>query len=470
MSKLTGFIGPTYTVQTVNADCQRTINLYAQVDEYGTGKEGEVAILLSVPGFDIAHVIPRTPIRGIHRTSNEHVYIAAGNGLYQAIWLAGTWSHKLFAFLDTTTGPVSFADGTPNQLNGKSNVDLPETGLATNKHYVVCVDGSANGRAWDDSTQEAVVLSAGNGFFGANYITFQDGLFIGNAPGTATAFFTADPLIWDPLNIVVANIGADIILRVISDHDLLWFFGQRSSTVWQNAGGTFISIQGSLSEAGCPWPGTIQKIDGSLVWLSSDDRGKGMIFRSNGYRGSRISNHAVEDWLQSFETLDGATSWTYQDRGHAFYTINVPTSKTSWTLDLTTSLWSERAFFKDGQYSRDLVEFHVNSLHGHLCGSYNSSKIFTLNNDTYDHLGYPIRRMRTAPHISSAFKRVYHNQILIDIESGTGQSGGLEGFKMLAGPGPTVIPDPPLDKFIIVSIDKPLEEGNDSLHHFILGI
>ena len=34
-----GFVGPSYTLQNISADCQRCVNLFPQQDESGAGKD-----------------------------------------------------------------------------------------------------------------------------------------------------------------------------------------------------------------------------------------------------------------------------------------------------------------------------------------------------------------------------------------------------------------------------------------------
>ena len=43
MTRVPGFVGPSYTLQSVNLDCQRSINWFLQKDEKGTGKDGSNA-------------------------------------------------------------------------------------------------------------------------------------------------------------------------------------------------------------------------------------------------------------------------------------------------------------------------------------------------------------------------------------------------------------------------------------------
>ncbi len=105
--RFVGFIGPSYTLKSVNVDCQRCINLYPEVNEIGTGKEKEIAALVSTPGLTLQQTLPVSPHRGIFTAANGRVFAASYNKLYE-IFNDGT--NTELATLTTYAGPVSFAD------------------------------------------------------------------------------------------------------------------------------------------------------------------------------------------------------------------------------------------------------------------------------------------------------------------------------------------------------------------------
>lgn len=431
--KLKGFIGPTYHLRSLPYEAQQTINLFPEKDELQTGKEQEVAMLLSVPGFDLTHALPRSPVRGILFSANGFIYVVSGNGLYLLTITTPngvqTVTHTLIGLLNTSTGPVSMQDGVPNYYNGIAN-----TGLI---NQCVCVDGSAPGLCWQEGTTQVFQMNASNGYVGSAFVTFQDGFFLFSQPGTISAYYAPDPLNISDLDLINVNLSGDQVQRVISDHDIVWIFGKKTLSVWQNTGGSsssnvFQQIPGAAAEGGCSAPGSLAKVAGQLIWATNDDRGFGQVCVALGYRGVRISNHAVETWLQSLGDISGATAWTYQDGGHSFYVLNVPGATTSWAYDTVTQLWCERGFWANGQWSRDLIGCHANvSLSGlgpiHLCGDYQSGNLYALDDSNYTFNGTPIRRVRTAPHMSGSLKRVFYSRMQVDLEAGVGLDGtGLQ--------------------------------------------
>jgi hypothetical protein len=103
-----GFIGASYTLQSVNVDCQRCVNLYPEMNEMGTGNEGEVMALVSTPGLELLVTLPTAPVRGTYTDSTGQLWAVGGNVLYK---ISSLWVATAFGTLNTTsTGPVSFSD------------------------------------------------------------------------------------------------------------------------------------------------------------------------------------------------------------------------------------------------------------------------------------------------------------------------------------------------------------------------
>lgn len=102
-----GFIGASYTLQSLNVDCQRCVNLYPEQDEAGTGNEGEVASLVSTPGLKLLVTLPTSPVRGVYNDSTGQLWAVGGNTLYK---VSSVWAATAYGTLNTSTGPVSFSD------------------------------------------------------------------------------------------------------------------------------------------------------------------------------------------------------------------------------------------------------------------------------------------------------------------------------------------------------------------------
>lgn len=105
--RFVGFIGPSYTSSSVNVDCQRCMNLFPETDPLGTGKDGEVAALVSSPGLTKLLTLPASPLRGAWTSSSGQLYVVGGSKLYS---ISSSWVATELGTLNTSTGPVSMAD------------------------------------------------------------------------------------------------------------------------------------------------------------------------------------------------------------------------------------------------------------------------------------------------------------------------------------------------------------------------
>lgn len=418
-----GFIGPSYTLNSANVDCQRTINLYPEINELGTGKEKEVAWLAPAPGLNLLATIGTGPHRAMWLGSNNVLYVVSGNTLYS---VNSSWSAVSLGTLSTSTGRV---------------------GITDNGYQLAIVDGGSNVYVWDFNLLTFTLvplpsISTGGVTYpaGANQIIHQDGYFIYNIPNSQ--LFGISGLLqatFGALDFSSTTSNPDFLIGMVSDIKNLWLFNFETSEIYFNSGNTvlvdgspqpafpFTPVQGTFVETGLATPWALQKLNGTIVWLGQDDKGYGMVYQASGYQAQRISTHAVEDAIQSYGDLTQATSYVYQDLGHSFFCLNFPNANTTWVFDAQTSLWHERVYLYQGQFQRHRAETHAFAFNTHVVGDYQNGNIYQMSTSIYSDFGNPIVRQRIAPHKSDGLRRLFYNSFQIDIESGTGIDGTGQG-------------------------------------------
>jgi hypothetical protein len=402
--RFTGFIGPSYTLRSVNVDCQRCINLYPEIDEIGTGKEREVAALIGTPGLSLLATVGAGPIRGEWYSSTGRLFVVSGNTLYE---VDSSWAATSRGTLITSVGQVSIAD---------------------NGLQLVIVDG-ANGYALTLATNAFAQIVDPN-FPGADIVVYQDGYFIFNKPNSAQFFISGIfAVTFDAADVAVLKADPNDIVGLISDRRDLWLFSKQTAQVFFNSGATFPfePVQGAFIEYGCAAKFSIAKTDDSVFWLAKTPQGGGTVLMAKGYQPQRISTHAVELAIQGYSDISDATAYTYQDNGHHFYVLNFPTGNATWVFDTTTSLWHERAYLNNGSLDRHRAGSHAFAFNTHIVGDYSSGNIYSMDLDHYLDNGSPILRERTAPHISQDMLRNFHHLFQLDIETGTGLDGTTQG-------------------------------------------
>jgi hypothetical protein len=399
-----GFVGPTYTLSSVNVDCQRCINLYPEVNELGTGKDREVASFLSAPGLKSLATIGSGPHRGAWVTSTGRYFVVSGNTLYE---ISSSYVPTSRGTLVTSTGTVSMAD---------------------NGLQLVLVDGP-NGYALTLATNSYAQISDPN-FIGATKVLALDGYFIFNSP-TAPQFYLSDLeaiTFSGDLSPLQTNIGS--LLTTAVDHRNLWLFGPNAIDVFYNSGAAnfpFEYIQGSHMDIGCAAKDSVTNLYGTLLWLGQDKNGQGIVYQAAGFQPQRISTLSVEEALRSYSSISDATAWTYQDAGHSFYVLNFPTANATWVFDMQTKLWHERAYLSSGVLQRHRAQTHVLFNQKHIVGDYANGKIYELSRSYFDDDGNPMPKIRRSPHVSSDMVRQFFSQFELDFEAGVGLDGTTQG-------------------------------------------
>ena len=397
----TPILGGSYVARSVNAADSRMVNLFAEGIPEG-GKEA--AFLNRAPGLRLLATVGDGPIRGLWRMGN-YGYVVSGKELYR---LNPDWTSLYIGNL-SGTGPVSIAD------NGT-------------QMFIAC-----NGPSFIyNSTTEEFAQIADADFPGAVTVGYLDGYFVFNEPQSQRVWVTSllDGTAIDPLEFASAEGSPDQLVAAIVDHREAWLFGTNSIEVWYDAGSADFPlqrIQGAFNEIGLAAAYSVAKLDNGLFWLGSDSRGQGIVYRSNGYTGKRISTHAVEWQIQQYGDISDAIGYTYQQDGHAFYVLVFPSEDTTWVYDVSTELWHERAGFYEGQFVRHRGNCQMAYNGEVVIGDFENSNVYAFDLNVYADNGSIqrwLRSWRALPTGKNDLNRTAQHTLQLDCETGVGLNTG----------------------------------------------
>ena len=401
----TPILGSAYIARSVNAADARMINLFPEVIPEG-GKEP--AFLQRAPGLEFLQTVGTGPIRALwsSQTNAGTFYVVSGTGVYKLTGLTAT--PTLVGNL-TGTGPVSIAD------NGT-------------QLFFAC---NPDGFIYNQSTNVFAQIIDPD-FEGAVTVCYLDGYFVFNQPNSQIIWVTQllDGTSVDPLDFASAEGSPDGVVALIADHRELWVYGADTVEVWYNAGGADFPlqrIQGAFNEIGCAAAFTPAKLDNGLFWLGQDARGRGIVYRANGYTGQRVSTHAVEYSIQKNLNMSDAVGYTYQQDGHAFYVLNFPTANITWVYDVATGAWHERAGFDNGVLTRHRGNNQCNFQGNTVIGDYETGAIYKYNLNVYADNNEPqkwLRSWRALPTGQNNLKRTAQHSLQLDCETGVGLNLG----------------------------------------------
>ena len=398
----TPILGQSYVTRSINASDNRMVNLFPEATPPGSKDTG---FLNRAPGLKKLLSVGTGPIRAVwqDRSSDNYAYIVSGNEFYR---IDNNYNVRLFGSITgTATTPIVISD------NG----------------YQLFLACNPNGYIYNKTTNAFQQITDPD-FEGSVTVAYVDGYFVFNQPDSQVIWVTdlLDGLSINPLNFASAESSPDNVAAVAVNNREIWVFGTNSTEVWYDAaltGFPLAPIQGANNEVGCVAKYSVAKLDNSLFWLGQDARGFGMVFRNQGYTATRISTHAIEYAIQSYNVVSDAIAYTYQQEGHSFYVLTFPTAGTTWVYDVATQMWHERAGFSQGQFTRHRSNCQMTFNNLTIVGDYQNGNLYALDLDVYDDSVAEqkwLRSWRALPQDANNLKRTVQHTLQLDIESGVG--------------------------------------------------
>lgn len=422
-----GFVGPSYTSQSVIADCQDCMNWYPETVESGQGKAP--IVLYPTPGISLFAAIDGT-VRGC-------LAVVAGAGAGTTFWVGGGNLYQVSAAgVATLLGPVG---------NDFKRVSMATNGTAGNQ-LCVCSAGEIylyNLSATEPCGVIGLAPQTLSGTMGglqgfATKVVFCDGYFVVSLANSNKFQVSAleDGSVWNPLSVQQVSVFAENIGGMIATYRQLWIFGANGhSQVYYNSGAnqyTPFDVIGAggvgFMEEGIDAPESVAVVDNAPFWIGANANGGGIAWRANGYTPMRISNFAVETaWAQYPNKSSDAVGYAYRDQGHTFWVLRFPSANNgngaTWVYDTATGMWHKRGLWSQlgpTGYSAHPSTCHCFAFGLHLVGDWQTGNIYAMDIRTYSDNGKPIRRYRRAPHVSTEQQWIYHHELQVDMEVGDG--------------------------------------------------
>lgn len=407
--KFEGFIGPSYTLEVPSANAQRTVNLYLEAQEAGPRKDN-VARLVGTPGLRTLVTLGAGPVRGVHWSSTDQLFVVSGSNLWEV--LPG-WGVTLRggAIGSSSVGRVTMADNGTKLMIGDGTTTAWNADLAPGSALSAVADTDCPG----------------------GFVTWQDGYFINTVPNTNRFQISGlNAVTYDALDVASKEGRPDKIVMVLCANRQLWLFGEQTTEVWWNSGAAlfpFERIDGAFMETGTASALTCCVVAGSVAWLGNDQRGRGTIWYSQGYQPHRLSTHAVERALAGYANLERAFAFAYRQNGHEFYQLTVPPSSTdgggTWCFDFVVGQWHERSYLDSMLGALPHRASCATAAFGSVVvGDRINGNLYAYDTNFYWDGENPIRRLRQSPHVSSAEKRIRHNAFELQAEPGVGLQSG----------------------------------------------
>ena len=348
--------------------------------------------LIGTPGLAYFSELPTFPVKGLHQ-NGERMFAVTPTKLYEV-----------------------FKNGSFTEL-GDVNL-IGHVVMEDNGTQLVMVDG-LKGYYYDANTSLVQEITA-DGFYPASSVTYQDGYFLFDRKGTGQ-FFVSNLLdvSFDPLDFATAEGQPDPLIRVLSDHREVFMFGTETIEVWYNSGAAdfpFERNQGAFIEKGCGARYTVAKQNNTVYFVGSDL----MVYQMTGYTPMRISTHAVEKTLKDTD-LSSAFAYTYQEDGHLFYVLTIPSRNLTWCYDISTGSWHIRKSYQFGRHQSNNAVFFDSKT---LVGDFQNGRIYQLTSEYYTDDNEPIVRQFVLPTVNNGREFLTVDSLEFDMGTGVGLVSG----------------------------------------------
>lgn len=332
--------------------------------------------------------------RGLH-VMGSYLYGVIG----QAVWRIDVNGDGLNLGNITSGGAVSMDD------NGLQLVIVvPETG-----------------EAWVVTTSTLTQISDPD-FLGATAVTCVDGFHVFSRPNS-TQFFISDlndATAYDPLAFASAEGSPDNLIAPMRVGRELWLFGERSTEIWSNTGGSpmpFSRITGAYVDRGIAARFSLATRNNQVLWLGEDR----VVYRNDGANPTRISTHAIEQAFAGYDTVSDARGWIYEQEGHSFYVLHFPDAGDTWVYDIATQSWHERESEGYGTWRCIDGTPFAGAIIG---GDAQNGRLYVIDPTVSDELGDPIIRTAIGPVAQNEGRRMSFHSVEVDMETGVGLQTG----------------------------------------------
>ena len=386
------FATTSYQSESLFLSAQRLVNLYAE--RIPEEAKSPVA-LFGTPELKLRQTVGVGPNRG-QIVMNKKLFIVSGPALWR---VEGDGSA-------TNIGVVP----------GNSSVQMSHNGT-----QIAVLTGGAPTDLFI-ATETNVTQVTDPDYPGASSVAFLDGYFLFTETASGRWFICAsyNGLEFDALEFATAEGSPDNLIRVFVNQREAWLFGEETTEVWYNSGNAdfpFERASGANIERGTVSGASISGLDNSLIWVGEDR----VIYRADGYRPTRISTHPIEEVLESFVGLGDLISFSYTQKGHAFYVLKKPGHFT-FVYDVSTGLWHERESHGRPDYR---VSWYSDVFGARIASDDKTGNIYEMDITRHgSENGESVVAIATSPPLWAKTEFATMNSLIVDVETGVGLNDG----------------------------------------------
>jgi hypothetical protein len=260
----------------------------------------------------------------------------------------------------------------------------------------------------------------------AYHVEYQDGYFIYDWNGTGKWFISSvlDGTTYDSTETGATNASPDKVVRIVSNHEQVWVFGDKSYEIYYDSGNLdfpFVRIGEATNEdetigLGARW--SLTEMDNTIYWIGRDRE----VYKANGYSPVQISDPSISEALRNVD-LDQVTAFSYSDGGHKFYQINLDDK--SLVFDARENAWHQRGSWINGKWTKHRAATYIRYQDQHLVGDYQTNQIHQIAGHK-DFNSTPLRWEMITPPLHNNGSIMFFPNLFVDFQSGVGLGNGTD--------------------------------------------
>lgn len=273
------------------------------------------------------------------------------------------------------------------------------------------------------------ITDANTGFFpeGAQTVTVNDQYAVAELPGSGSFYWSNNANLgdWSVLNVADMEAYSDQPIAIDQFSGLVVAFGLQSIQFYQDAGTlenlAYTSpILGSTQNYGLAAIYSRAPFMNSIAFLGRNRTGQAHIlwFPPGNYIPQIISSPDIGAIINSFNVIDDAIAYSYDNNGHEFYRITFPTANRSFDYDGTTKVWYEVMSGTMSDHGRHLTTFGITFNGTILAADAQTGNVYILDPSNATDNGFLVRREFTTRHVNVGGDRFKIPQLWIEVTSG----------------------------------------------------
>lgn len=224
---------------------------------------------------------------------------------------------------------------------------------------------------------------------------------------------------WPQLSFASTTGNQNFNIGMVSVHREIYLLGTQCSEVWDNLGTINFSFGRNSSvfiEYGCAARSSIAKGNNTFFMLAQSPTGGRVVVSMNGYTPEVISPEAINYQLSTYSTVADANAFIYQQEGHEFYVLTLPTANVTWVFDIGAGIWHQR----QSSGNAWLASCYTYNYDKCLVGDSNTGNIYSLDMGNYTENGASITRTITTHPFYATGGWMFADKLQIDFDNAPG--------------------------------------------------